>query len=127
SSSLLAVHLARASLRAGECDLAVAGGVSLMLSPLPFISLGRMGMLAPDGRCKAFDAAADGMARGEGCGLLVLQRLDDAREQGRPALALLRGSAVNQDGPSSGLTVPNQRAQEAVILAAQADAGVTAR
>ncbi|WPB73360.1 beta-ketoacyl synthase N-terminal-like domain-containing protein [Archangium violaceum] len=127
SSSLVAVHLARASLRAGECDLAIAGGVNLMLSPQPFVSLGRMGMLAPDGRCKAFDAAADGMARGEGSGLLVLQRLDDARAQGRPLLALLRGSAVNQDGPSSGLTVPNQRAQEAVIRAALADAGLTAR
>ncbi len=115
SSSLVAVHLACASLRAGECRAALAGGVNLMLSPHGSIALAKGRVLSPSGRARAFDAAADGMVRGEGCGLLVLKRLADAERDGDRILALIRGSGVNQDGPSSGLTVPNGPAQEALL------------
>ena len=126
SSSLVTVHLACQSLRQGESDLALAGGVNLALSPDGFVAASRARMLAADGRCKTFDAAADGFARGEGCGLVVLKRLSDAIAQNDPILSVIRGSAVNQDGPSSGLTVPNGPAQRAVIRQALANGGVTA-
>lgn len=124
SSSLVAVHLACQALRAGDCRMALAGGVNLILSPDLYIALSHSRMLAPDGRCKTFDAAADGFARGEGCGVVVLKRLSDAQADGDRVLAVIRGSAVNQDGPSSGLTAPNGPAQEAVIREALAQAGV---
>ena len=124
SSSLLAVHLAARSLRSGESDLALAGGVNLLLSPVNFISLSRYHMMAPDGRCKTFDAAADGFVRSEGCGLVALRRLSDAVADGDPIIAVLRGSASNQDGASSGLTAPNGPSQEDVIRSALADAGL---
>ena len=124
SSSLVAVHLACQALRARECRMALAGGVNLMLSEDLFIAFSHSRMLAPDGRCKSFDAAADGFGRGEGCGIVVLKRLSDAQADGDRILALIRGSAVNQDGPSSGLTAPNGPAQEAVIREALARAGV---
>ena len=124
SSSLVAVHLACQSLRSGECRLALAGGVNLMLSPDVNVLLSKGRMLAPDGRCKTFDAAADGYVRGEGCGVVVLKRLSDALADGDRVLAVIRGSAVNQDGRSSGLTVPNGPAQEAVMREALAQAGV---
>ncbi|ALX16880.1 non-ribosomal peptide synthetase [Burkholderia cepacia JBK9] len=115
SSSLTAIHLASQNLRSGECDLAIAGGVNLILSPDNSIAVSRTRALAPDGRCKTFDAAADGFVRSEGCGALVLKRLSDALAAGDRVLAVLRGSAVNHDGASSGFTAPNGRAQEAVI------------
>ena len=124
SSSLVAVHLACQGLRLGECDTALAGGVSLLLSPIASVNLCRARMLAPDGLCKTFDASADGYVRGEGCGVIVLKRLADAERDGDRILALIRGSAVNQDGRSSGLTAPNGPAQQAVIRAALADGGV---
>ncbi|MEM7127318.1 MAG: MupA/Atu3671 family FMN-dependent luciferase-like monooxygenase [Chloroflexota bacterium] len=115
SSSLVALHYACQSLRLGESDLALAGGVNLMLSPRNMIALCQMKALSPDGRCKTFDAAADGYGRGEGCGMVVLKRLADAKRDGNPILALVRGSAINHDGPSSGLTVPNEQAQERLL------------
>ncbi|WP_175962956.1 non-ribosomal peptide synthetase/type I polyketide synthase [Burkholderia pyrrocinia] len=115
SSSLTAIHTASQNLRTGECDLAIAGGVNLILSPDNSIAVSRTRALAPDGRCKTFDAAADGFVRSEGCGALVLKRLSDALAAGDRVLAVLRGSAVNHDGASSGFTAPNGRAQEAVI------------
>jgi amino acid adenylation domain-containing protein len=124
SSSLVAIHLACRSLRDGESRLALACGVNIICSPETSIALSKAHMLAPDGRCKAFDAEADGFARGEGCGVLVLKRLSDATADGDNILAVIRGSAVNQDGRSSGLTVPNGPAQEAVVRAALADAGI---
>ncbi|MEP6917342.1 MAG: type I polyketide synthase, partial [Acidobacteriota bacterium] len=124
SSSLTAVHLACQSLRLKESDLVIAGGVNTLIIPDWFISMVRWGMLAPDGRCKAFDAAADGMVRAEGCGIVVMKRLSDALASGDRILAVVRGSAVNQDGPSSGLTVPNGPAQEAVLRQALRAAGV---
>ena len=124
SSSLVAVHLACQALRAGECRMALAGGVNLILSVDLFIAFSHSRMLAPDGRCKTFDAAANGFARGEGCGVVVLKRLADAQADGDRILAVIRGSAVNQDGPSSGLTAPNGPAQEAVIHEALARASV---
>lgn len=126
SSSLVALHLACQSLRAGECDLAIAGGVSLMLAPEIPVMFTKAQMLAPDGRCKTFDAAADGYARGEGCGVIVLRRLSDALAAADPILAVVRGTAINQDGRSSGLTAPNGQAQQAVIRRALADARATA-
>ncbi|MCB9450591.1 MAG: SDR family NAD(P)-dependent oxidoreductase [Anaerolineaceae bacterium] len=124
SSSLVSVHLAVQSLRQRECRMALAGGVNLILAPETYIALSKYGMLAPDGRCKTFDAAADGFVRGEGCGVIVMKRLSDAQADGDRILAVIRGSALNQDGPSSGLTAPNGPAQEAVIRAALANAGV---
>ncbi|WP_333873041.1 thioester reductase domain-containing protein [Methylobacter sp.] len=126
SSSLVAVHLARQALEKGEADCAVAVGVSLMLSPLAQVYLSRARALAPDGRCKSFDAYADGYGRGEGSGALVLKRLDDALRDGNPVLAVLAGSAVNHDGASSGLTVPNQQAQTELLRAALSNAGLPA-
>ncbi|MBI5722130.1 MAG: SDR family NAD(P)-dependent oxidoreductase [Burkholderiales bacterium] len=124
SSSLVAVHLACQALRTRECRMALAGGVNLMLSEDLFIAFSHSRMLAKDGRCKTFDAAADGFGRGEGCGIVVLKRLGDALADGDRILAVIRGSAVNQDGPSSGLTAPNGPAQEAVMRAALAQAGL---
>ena len=124
SSSLVAVHLACQALHAGDCRMALAGGVNLMLSPENFVAYSRAGLLAPDGRCKTFDAAADGVGRAEGCGVVVLKRLSDAQADGDRIWAVIRGSAVNQDGPSSSLTAPNGPAQEHVIRAAIARAGV---
>jgi len=125
SSSLVAVHTACQSLRAGDCDVALAGGVNALVSPEPFELFSRWGMLAPDGRCKTFDAAADGFTRGEGCAVLVLKRLSDAVASGHRILALIRGSSVNQDGRSSGLSVPNGPAQQKVLRAALRNAGVS--
>lgn len=124
SSSLVAIHLACQSLRTGESNLALAGGVNALLAPEAFICFSKWGMMAPDGRCKTFDAGANGFVRGEGCGIIVLKRLSDARAAGDNILALIRGSAVNQDGRSSGLTVPNGLAQQAVIRKALANAKV---
>ncbi len=115
SSSLVTVHLACQSLRAGECNLALAGGVQLILSPVVTTVLCKMKALSPDGRCKTFDAAADGYGRGEGCGVIVLKRLSDAISDGDKILATIRGSAINHDGASSGLTVPSKLAQEKLI------------
>ncbi|WIM89869.1 beta-ketoacyl synthase N-terminal-like domain-containing protein [Candidatus Mycobacterium wuenschmannii] len=122
SSSLVTVHLACQSLRRRESDQALAAGVNLMLSPENSIATSRWGMLAPDGRCKTFDADADGYVRSEGCGVVVLKRLSDAVRDGDSVLAVVRGSAVNQDGPSSGQTVPSGPAQQAVLRAALAAA-----
>ncbi len=124
SSSLAAVHLACQSLRAGECDLALAAGVNLILSPARSIAYCRLRALSPDGRCKTFDAAADGYGRGEGCGVLVLRRLSDAERRGDSIVALVRGSAVNHDGHSGGLTVPSGPAQERLLRGALREAGV---
>ncbi|MDZ8033646.1 type I polyketide synthase [Nostoc sp. DedSLP04] len=124
SSSLVAVHLACQSLRLQECDLALAGGVNLMLSPATSIIFSQAGMLASDGRCKTFDAQANGYVRSEGCGIIALKRLSDAQRDGDRILALIRGSAINQDGPSGGLTVPNGPSQEAVIRQALKNGGV---
>jgi acyl transferase domain-containing protein/SAM-dependent methyltransferase len=115
SSSLVAVHLACQSLRAGESRMALAGGANAILIPDHNVLLTKARMLAPDGRCKSFDASADGYVRGEGCGLVVLKRLSDAQADGDRVLAIIRGTATNQDGRSSGLTVPNGGAQEALI------------
>jgi acyl transferase domain-containing protein/NADPH:quinone reductase-like Zn-dependent oxidoreductase/NAD(P)-dependent dehydrogenase (short-subunit alcohol dehydrogenase family)/acyl carrier protein len=127
STSLVAIHLACQGLRTGECHLALAGGVNVILTPDLFVTMSRARMLAADGKCKAFDAAADGFVRGEGCGVVVLKRLTDALAQGDRILALIRGSAVNQDGPSSGLTAPNGPSQESVIRDALTNAGVDPR
>lgn len=115
SSSLVSLHLACQSLRIGECDVALAGGANLIVSPAGHIMLSQMQALAPDGRCKTFDEAADGYGRGEGIGMVLLKRLSDAAADGDTILAVIKGSAVNHDGPSSGLTVPNKRAQEKVL------------
>jgi acyl transferase domain-containing protein/SAM-dependent methyltransferase len=124
SSSLVTVHLACRALRAGEAELALAGGVNLILSPTSTIVECEMRMLAADGRCKAFDAGADGFVRGEGCGVVALKRLSDALRDGDRIRAVIRGSAVNHDGRSGALTVPNGPAQERVITAALRDGGV---
>jgi thioester reductase-like protein len=124
SSSLVAVHLACLSLRQKECDLALAGGVNVILSPLLNITFAKTGMMAPDGRCKAFDARADGYVRGEGCGIVALKRLSDAQADGDNILALIRGSAVNQDGHTGLITAPYGPAQQDVIRQALAEASV---
>ncbi|HEY9088382.1 MAG TPA: beta-ketoacyl synthase N-terminal-like domain-containing protein, partial [Anaerolineaceae bacterium] len=124
SSSLVATHLAVQSLRTGDSDLALAGGVNLILLPDNQISFSRLRMLSSDGRCKTFDAAADGFGDGEGCGVVVLKRLPDALRDGDRILAVIRGSAINQDGASSGLTAPNGPSQEVVIRTALANAGI---
>ncbi|MFI1076204.1 type I polyketide synthase [Streptomyces puniciscabiei] len=127
SSSLTAVHLAARALRAGDCSLALAGGVTVMSTPGAFTGMSRQGALAPDGRSKAFSANADGMGMAEGMGVLLLERLGDARRLGHPVLALLRGSAVNSDGASNGLTAPSGPAQRKVVRQALTDASLTAR
>lgn len=122
SSSLVAIHLACQSLRAGESEVALAGGVSLMVTPEPTIALSKMGVLSPTGRCRTLDASADGFIRGEGCGVIVLKRLGDAIADGDRVIAVIRGSAVNQDGHSTVLSAPNGLAQEALLREALAHA-----
>ena len=125
SSGLLGVHLAVQSLRNRECDAALAGGVNLILSPETTIAFSKARMLSPDGCCRPFDAGANGYVRGEGCGIIVLKRLTDAVRDGDRVLAVIRGTAANQDGRTSGITAPSGRAQQAVIRAALAQAGLT--
>jgi acyl transferase domain-containing protein len=121
----VAIHQACQALRLGECDLALAGGANALLTPATMIAFSQSRMLAPDGRCKTFDAAADGYVRGEGCGVIAIKRLEDAIRDGDHIRAVIRGSAVNQDGASGGLTVPNGVAQQRVITEALASAGVS--
>jgi acyl transferase domain-containing protein/acyl carrier protein len=124
SSSLVAIHQACSALQLGECDLALVGGANVLLTPATMITFSHAHMLAPDGKCKTFDAAADGYVRGEGCGVIVIKRLEDAMRDGDRIRAVVRGSAINQDGASGGLTVPNGVAQQRVIADALKRAGL---
>jgi acyl transferase domain-containing protein/acyl carrier protein len=126
SSSLVATHLACRSLQTGESNLAIVGAVSLLMSPAQTVTYSQARMMSPDGRCKTFDASADGYVRGEGCGVVILKRLSDAVRDGDPIQAVIRGSAVNQDGLTNGITAPNGPSQQAVIQQALANAGVNA-
>ncbi|MFD6529884.1 beta-ketoacyl synthase N-terminal-like domain-containing protein [Streptomyces sp. NPDC060184] len=126
SSSLVAVHTAARALVAGDCDVAVAGGVNLVLAPRSTAEIARTGALSPDGRCRPFDARANGFVRGEGCGAVVLKRLSDARQDGDRILAVIEATGVNQDGRSSGFTAPNVLAQSRLIESVLASAGLTA-
>ncbi len=125
SSATVALHLACQSLRGRECDMALAGGVNLILSPRSSLMISKLDALSPDGRCKTFDAAANGFVRGEGCGVVVLKRLSDALADRDRVLCLIRGSAVNQDGGSAGLTAPNVLAQEKLLREALSAARVS--
>jgi acyl transferase domain-containing protein/thioesterase domain-containing protein/acyl carrier protein len=127
SSSLVSTHLAAQALRSGEADVALAGGVNLLLSPTITMTFDQAGGTASDGRCKAFDASADGMVRAEGCGVVVLKRLSDARRDGDRVLALVKGSGVNSDGRSNGLVAPNSEAQKALLRDVYANAGIDTR
>ncbi|MBF0518245.1 MAG: amino acid adenylation domain-containing protein, partial [Nitrospirae bacterium] len=124
SSSLVAIHMACQSLKTGESDMALAGGVHLNLTPEGFIGFCRIKILSPDGRCRSFDAKADGMSKGEGCGIVVLKRLSDALANGDRVIAVIKGSAINQDGRSNGLTAPNGLAQEKVMRKALEKAAI---